>query len=597
MRLRKLTICNYRGIRECDWELDANFIALVGPGDSTKTTLLDALGLVLTSRYNVTFTDADFYDCDASIPIVIEAVVVELPTGLIEERAHGKNRSGIHGDGRLEHDPIEEDDVAECLILRLTVDASLEPIWEVVRPGATEGDRITAAQRGQLGFFRIGDFVDQHLRWGRGSALSNLTASKTDVSHAVVEAQRQARAAIGALSGTPLHAAATFAQAEIKKLGSGPFGDLRPGLDPAFGGGSSALVLHDGNIPLTQFGLGSRRLLSLSIQENALAGNSIVAIDEVESGLDPHRLSNLVRYLRDRTAKRELQVLLTTHSALVVEALTHDQLFVVRSKDGTTTVTGVPAVLEPADADVLQGVMRERPSALLAQRVIVGEGATEVGFFRQLLHQWDARATGLTDLTSVTAGAALTNGSGDSQAPRRAAALARLNYPTLLVIDGDVTTNDALVADARAAGVEVVQWPTGFALEDVLMSELGVAGLQAVVALAIEEKSEESVAGSVGAHLGQIVSTLDVGALLATFGEANVRKALAMAAKGTKVNGEKQDGKAWFKREDRGEQLGAVVWEHSAGLTGDVLRAGVQTVKEFVYGLEIVSPATVAEEV
>lgn len=230
MRLRKLTIRNYRGIKNCDWDLDANFVALVGPGDSTKTTILDALGLVLTSRYNVTFTDADFHDCDASVQIVIEAVVVDLPTSLIEERAHGKNRSGIYADGTLEHDPIEADGVAECLILRLTVDATLEPVWEVVRPGEPEGDRITAAQRGQLGFFRIGDFVDQHLRWGRGSALSNLTASKTDVSHAVVEAQRQARAAISGLSGTPLHTAATFAPSEIKKLGSGPFSDLCWGL-------------------------------------------------------------------------------------------------------------------------------------------------------------------------------------------------------------------------------------------------------------------------------------------------------------------------------------------------------------------------------
>ena len=320
-----------------------------------------------------------------------------------------------------------------------------------------------------------------------------------------------------------------------------------------------------------------------------------MAIDEVESGLDPHRLSNLVRYLRDRTEKDELQVLLRTHSALVVESLTHDQLFVVRSKAGTTTVTGVPSALAPAAANVLQGVMRERPSALLAQRVIVGEGATEVGFFRQLLHQWDEQATGITGLTSVTAGAALANGSGDSHAPRRSAALAHLGYPTLLVIDGDVTTNDALIAEAKAAGVEVVQWPLGCALEDVLMADFDVAGLHAVLELAVDEKSKESVVGSVGAHLGQSIGDLDVAGLFATFGEAKVRNASARAAKGAKINGDKQDGKAWFKREDRGEQLGAVVWNHSSGLRGDVLTVGVQRVKEFVYGLEIVEPVILAE--
>ena len=66
MKIRKVTVKNYRGIKNAEWVLDSAFIALVGPGDSTKTTLMDALGLVLSTRYNVTFTDADFYDCDTS---------------------------------------------------------------------------------------------------------------------------------------------------------------------------------------------------------------------------------------------------------------------------------------------------------------------------------------------------------------------------------------------------------------------------------------------------------------------------------------------------------------------------------------------------
>lgn len=597
MKLRKLTVRNFRGIKSCEWILDANFVALVGPGDSTKTTLIDALGYVLTSRYNVTFTDADFYDCDTAAAIEIEAVIVDLPSSLIQEQTHGKNRSGIHDDGTLEHDPIEEADVKECLIIRLTVDQTLEPLWEVIRPGDTEGDRITAAERGQLGFFRIGDYVDQHLRWGRGSALSSLTSSKTDATHAVVEAQRQARQAVRDLPTNPLHEAATLAQVEVKKLGSGPFTDLRPGLDPSLGSGNSALLLHDGNIPLTQYGLGSRRLLSLSIQENALAGNSIVAIDEVESGLDPHRLSHLIRYLRDRAAGNELQVILSTHAPLVVEALSHDQLFVIRSIDGITSVNGVPATLEPGQSDVLQGVMRERPSSLLAQSVVVGEGATEVGFVRELLHEWDEERPALNQITSVTAGVGVTNGSGSSQAPKRARALADLGYPTLLVIDGDVTDNASDIADAVSAGVVVVQWPAGCALEDVVAGESSVACLQAIVNAAADERSEESVISAVGSRLGQQLTDIEVADWITAHGDQAVRTAIGGAAKGAKANGTKTDSNAWFKREDRGAQLAAIVRAHSADLSGEVLKNGVRTLKEFVYGAdEIVGPATVTEE-
>ncbi|MEX5237333.1 ATP-dependent endonuclease [Kocuria arenosa] len=583
MRLRKLSIRNFKGIQRGEWSFDSNFVALVGPGDSTKTSILDALGLVLTSRYNVTFTDADFYNCNPDSPISIEAVVVDLPKSLIEDRAHGKNRSGIRSDGSLEHDPLEEDDVEECLIIRLTVDETLEPLWEIVRPGDEDGERITAAQRAQLGFFRIGDYVDQHLRWGRASALTELTSSRTHVTHAVVEAQRKARQALNLLTESPLHDAAKLAQTEVKKLGSGPFQNLRPGLDPAFGAGSSALLLHEGDIPLTQYGLGSRRLLGLSIQENALSGQSIVAIDEVESGLDPHRLAHLVRYLKDRAAKGEMQVFFTTHSALVVESLKHDQLFVVRSRSGHTTVTRVPPELDAPSTEVVQGLIRARPSALLAQRVVVAEGATEVGLVKQLLWDWDSQCTELTDITSVTAGVAVTDGGGSDPAPKRAKALATLGYPTFLLIDGDVEANRQLITDASQAGVVVAQWPRGCALEDVVVDALDPDGLQEFIDIAVSERSSESVLASVSHHLGKQLKTLEVSEWFASHNKAEIKHAIALAAKGSKSNGKKEESKAWFKREDRGAELGALLIRRFVLLTGEDLLTGLDTLRAFAY--------------
>jgi putative ATP-dependent endonuclease of OLD family len=361
----------------------------------------------------------------------------------------------------------------------------------------------------------------------------------------------------------------------VKKLGSGPFKDLRPGLDPAFAAGNSALVLHDGDIPLTQFGLGSRRLLSLSIQENALAGNSIVAIDEVESGLDPHRLAHLIRYLRDRAQKGELQVFLTTHSPLVVESLTFDQLFVVRAAAGVTTITGVPSDLIDEPLDVLQGLMRAQPSSLLARRVVIGEGATEVGFVKALLRRWDALRTALEDVTSVTAGAAVSNGAGSDPAPKRAKALADLGYPSLLVIDGDVLSNAPLIAKAQKAGAKVLQWSTGNALEDVIIQSLPVAGLQQLVELAADDRSDDAIWNAVGAQMGLQLSTLDVAAWIEASTESIVRVAIAKASKNTK--------NAWFKREDRGAQLGELVWEQAEWMKGTEVYLGAQAIFHFVY--------------
>lgn len=572
MRLRTLKVENYRGIRNAHLDLRSPFIALVGPGDSTKTTILDALGLVLSPRYNISFTDADFHNADVGQAIRIEAVVVDLPDRLIEERSHGKNRSGIRNDNTLVHDPVEEDDVVECLIIRLTVGADLEPVWEVRRPGEEQGERMTASERALLGYFRIGDNAGYNLRWGRGSALTTLTDSKAGAAHAMVEAQRQAREAIRSLENTPLHEAATLAQEESRALGAAPFTDLRPGLDPSFGAGSTSLMLHEGNIPLSQYGLGSRRLLSLAIQENAMDNRSIVSIDEIESGLDPHRLANLVRHLRGKAADEQLQVIFTTHSPLVVEGLTYDQLFVVRSQAGVTTVTSVPGDLAEDDESTLQGLVRAAPSSLLAKKVLVGEGATEVGFLRAFIAGADAARLANGKPTSVISGTAISNGNGDTTAPKRARAFTNLGYRTFLVIDGDVTTNSAEVELAKGAGVAVLQWGNPRALEDVIFDEVPDSAVSKLLGSVITERGVESVADALGAQLNLALPKDDVAAWTGIAGD-KFRAAVATTAK----------KKAWFKREDRGMVLGQVVWENRDAIGQGELFKGLQLMATFVY--------------
>lgn len=584
MKLRRVEIRNYRGIQNLVWCLDSRFSCLVGPGDSTKTTILDAIGSVLSPRFNLSFTDADFFDCNTSQSIEITAAITDLPNKLIEQTVQGMNRSGIRIDGTLEHDPLDEDGVEECLLVRMTVDETLEPVWEVIRPDEDAGYRINATERSHLGFFRVGDFADTHLRWGRTSALTGVTNSKTDAKHAVVEAQRQARTAIAGLQGTPLHDAATIAQTEAVRLGSAPFVDLRPGLDPRVGSGSAVLVLHEGSVPLTNYGLGSRRLTSLAIQDVALKGRSIVAIDEVEHGLDPHRLLHLIRYLRTRAENDDLQVLITTHSPIAIEALTTQELFVVRSSDGTTAVLDVPDDLTEADTDTMQGVMRQRPSSLLARRVIVGEGATETGFLRKLLWDWDQERGDPEQLTAVTAGVAVSNGSGDNQAPRRARALAELQFPTMLVIDGDVNTNDSEIASAKEKGVAIVRWPAGKAFEDVVVEALPIDGVQELAELAVDEVSEESVLVTVASRLGvDSLEGVNVSDWISKHGDQVVRSAIASAAKGLRDNGEKKESRAWFKREDRGARVAEIVMRYRSQLSGTDLANGLREVKTFAY--------------
>src|SRR5260370_15395262 len=106
MQIRKVLVSNFRGIREASWSLpDRRFVCLVGPGDSTKTTLLDVIGLVLSPKWNVQFTDADFHDCQLDKPIILRVVIGDLPPRILRDDAHGLELSGLLPSGELVHDP------------------------------------------------------------------------------------------------------------------------------------------------------------------------------------------------------------------------------------------------------------------------------------------------------------------------------------------------------------------------------------------------------------------------------------------------------------------------------------------------------------
>ena len=80
MRIRHLSVRNFRGIRELDWPVpDQNLVCLLGRGDSTKSTILEALRRAFHPHWALSFDDADFHLCDPSCPITIEAVLVDLP--------------------------------------------------------------------------------------------------------------------------------------------------------------------------------------------------------------------------------------------------------------------------------------------------------------------------------------------------------------------------------------------------------------------------------------------------------------------------------------------------------------------------------------
>ena len=77
-RIRKIEIANFRGIQLLAWCPTPGINCLIGPGDSGKSTALNAVDLCLEARRNVQFSDADFFGLDITTPISITLTLGDL---------------------------------------------------------------------------------------------------------------------------------------------------------------------------------------------------------------------------------------------------------------------------------------------------------------------------------------------------------------------------------------------------------------------------------------------------------------------------------------------------------------------------------------
>jgi ABC-type thiamine transport system ATPase subunit len=571
MKIRHIKIERFRGIRELEWRVGGDFVCLVGPGDSTKTTILDAVEFALSPRWNIPFDDSDFYDADTSEPIVITVTVGELPEEFKSDAKYGYLARGWAADGTLHDEPAEGDELV--LSIQLRVDPSLEQSWTVVNDRNPEGKPITAKDREKLGCARLGDFLDRHFSWGRGSVLSRLTGEADSLSSILAEAGRAARDAVTAVPQEKLqnlHGAAQEAKRVGEQFGVAAKTDYRPQLDmQSVSVGVGGISLHDGDVPLRRAGLGTRRLLAVAMQREVAKDGGVTLIDEVEQGLEPHRIRHLLRVLRGTDdSGQSRHVLMTTHAPVVLEELKAEQLRVVRAKDGVTQVFNVDPVLQP--------IIRRASGAFLARKVLVCEGKTEIGLCRRLDQRWSE-----TGQSFALSGVAIADGNGE-EAPKIAKAFADLGYDVALLGDSDKPLNPDRAA-LEGAGAKVILWDGGVALEQRVVLDLPYEGVAAVVELAMANWSDQSIRDAVASRLG-VASTLVVGQPADWIGlgfvEADMRKAIGAAAKDHKISGRT----GWFKRVDLAEELAGILIGYAAAITETDLCRKIVSLKEWAHG-------------
>lgn len=481
-RIRAIEVRNFRSLKEFKWFPSSGINCLIGPGDSGKSTILDAIDLCLGARRNLQISDADFHSLDTETPITITITIGELDDGLKSIDTYGSFLRGFDAALQIIEDEPEAG-METVLTLRLTVTDDLEPSWTLVsdRAAAAGISRyLTWADRVRLAPTRVGAVADYNLSWRRGSVLNRLSEEKADASAALAKAAREARTAFGADAGAQLQETLGKVAAVAKSLGV-PVGQaVQAMLDAhsvSFGGGTISLH-NEAGIPLRGLGTGSTRLLVAGLQGEVVDQSSIILVDELEHGLEPHRLIRFIGSIGTKEAIPPLQAFVTTHSPVALREFSGDQLFVLREKAGKHAATRV------GSDNPVQGTIRKFAEAFLAPTVVICEGASEVGLVRGI-DQYRV-ASGLTSIGALGVTLVDCGGGGPNQPFERAAAFHALGYRVAVIRDDDKPPTEATENAFMAAGGHVTKWGAGRALEQELFLSLDEAGVSALLAKAIE---------------------------------------------------------------------------------------------------------------
>ena len=378
--IRKLTIERFRGIEKFEWAPGPGTNVVLGGGDVGKTTILEAVALLLNPSNAAVVSESDYWKRENTQEFLITAVMA-LPesSGISNQQSFswpwawdGKDavQPSAATDGSDDM-PTPDDPVYRVRVRGTT---ELELVWEIMQPH-DQVDHFSIAVRRKIGLVRLSadDRNDRDLRLVYGSALDRLLSdtalrarigervSKLDLNEALNEKSKEA---IGKLD-------------DRMKAAALP-GALELGLTTSRGLSIGALVgllakKDSVSLPLASWGAGTRRMAALEIASSSEKEASVTIIDEIERGLEPYRLRKLITLLRITPGQK----FITTHSPVAIACAGTAHLWYL---DAAGKIGALPY-------EKIKLQQNREPETFLAKVSVIAEGPTEVGFLNVLLEK------------------------------------------------------------------------------------------------------------------------------------------------------------------------------------------------------------------
>lgn len=376
--IRKLTIQRFRGIQSLTWLPAEGMNIILGGGDVGKTTVLEAIGLLLSPSNMAVLSEADYWARDSAQEFVIEAVMA-LPdaTGIGTQNTFAWPWAW-NGQAAVAPSADGEDDLPApgepVYRVRVRGTTELELAWEVIQPNE-EVSHFSTAIRRRIGLVRMSadERNDRDLRLVYGSALDRLLADTA------------LRARIGKkVAQLNLHDSLNDEGKEAIKLldrrmaSAALPSELELGLTTSQGLSIGALIglmatRNEVALPLSSWGAGTRRMAALEIASATDKEANVTLIDEIERGLEPYRLRKLITTL----AGQHGQIFLTTHSPVAISCAEDAHLWYL---DNLGSIGALPR-------DKIGPQQKRDPETFLARVAVIAEGPTEVGFLQYLLEK------------------------------------------------------------------------------------------------------------------------------------------------------------------------------------------------------------------
>ena len=545
-KIEYLRINHFRGIDTFEQRFCNGITCIIGRGDSGKSTILEAISLLFAQSWTIRLNDSDFFECNTDKPIIIEGTVSGIPHELITK--YDNHIRGILPDGKL-IDDMESDEAKESepvLSIRLTVKKDLEPSWEVVSNNGEDPTSIKAVDRGKLNVFAVTDYTDRHFSMNKGTPLYSLYKQlKGDVVEdtgcAVLDIVRDAKKAFDETVGDSFNEVVNVVKVKAEELGIA-LNEMNAILDYSdIAINENKVSLHENGIPFRLKGKGSKRLLSLAIQLALTEPSGVILIDEIEQGLEPDRAQHIVNLL---AKYKDRQIIITTHSSNVVVEIPCTSLYVMRSNANSLLhVKGE-----------LQGCIRRLPEAFFASKVLVCEGATEVGLCRAI----NAKRIAEGKISAACKGIRFADGTGNSMV-EYAFGFAQMNYSTAVFCDSDVDKINHIKPRFNDNGIVVIACENAFSIEEQIFKDVSWNTVQELIPIAIQkvkqddnknnDEAEKSVFDSTNTYLADKMTSMDN--WYATESDA-LRTALGKAAK----------NREWYKRLNYGELIGDAILAH-----------------------------------